>query len=48
MIDGEATVKVLRLTGRLVELVPRNPLYDVIPGAEATVLGKVVSVLRRL
>jgi repressor LexA len=48
MIDGEATVKVLRLTGRQVELVPRNPLYQVIPGGDATVLGKVVSVLRRL
>ena len=48
MIDGEATVKVLRLTGGRVELVPRNPLYQVIPGGDATVLGKVVSVLRRL
>jgi repressor LexA len=48
MLDGEATVKVLRRTGRRVELVPRNPLYRVIPGGDATVLGKVESVLRRL
>ena len=48
MIDGEATVKVLRRTGGHVELVPRNPAYDVIPGDDATILGKVVSVLRRV
>ena len=48
MIDGEATVKALRLSGRLVELVPRNPAYEVIPGDQAVILGKVVTVLRRL
>jgi repressor LexA len=48
MIDGEATVKVLRTDGRKVELVPRNPAYDVIPGNNAVILGKVVSVLRRV
>jgi repressor LexA len=48
MIDGEATVKVLRLSGGRVELVPRNPAYDVIAGAHAVILGKVVSVLRRV
>jgi repressor LexA len=48
MIDGEATVKVLRVDGKRVELVPRNPSYDPIPGEHATVLGKVVSVLRRV
>ncbi|MBU2670415.1 transcriptional repressor LexA [Actinoplanes bogorensis] len=48
MIDGEATVKVLRLTGRHIELVPRNPAYDVIPGDDATILGRVVTVLRRI
>jgi repressor LexA len=48
MIDGEATVKMLRLTGHHVELVPRNPAYDVIPGDHAVILGKVVSVLRRI
>jgi repressor LexA len=48
MLDDEATVKVLRRSERGVELVPRNPAYDVIPGNDATVLGKVVSVLRRV
>jgi repressor LexA len=48
MIDGEATVKVLRRVNGHVELVPRNPAYDVIPGDDATILGKVVSVLRRI
>ncbi len=48
MIDGEATVKVYRLRDGHVDLVPRNPSYDVIPGDEAVILGRVVSVLRRL
>jgi repressor LexA len=48
MLDGEATVKVLRTEGHNVELVPRNPAYDVIPGNNAVILGKVVSVLRRV
>lgn len=48
MIDGEATVKTLRLTGEHIELVPQNPAYAVIPGDNATILGKVVSVIRRL
>jgi repressor LexA len=48
MIDGEATVKTLRLRGKHVELVPQNPVYQVIPGDNATILGKVVSVIRRL
>ncbi|MEU4692638.1 transcriptional repressor LexA [Actinoplanes sp. NPDC023714] len=48
MIENEATVKVLRRRGTKVELVPRNPLYQIIPGDEATVLGKVVCVIRRL
>ncbi|MGH3545675.1 MAG: transcriptional repressor LexA, partial [Mycobacteriales bacterium] len=48
MIDGEATVKVFSRNGGHVWLLPRNPVYDPIPGGEATVLGKVVSVLRRL
>ncbi|WP_305093719.1 transcriptional repressor LexA [Prescottella sp. R16] len=48
MIDGEATVKVLRRRGGHVYLEPRNPAYDVIDGDGAVVLGKVVSVMRRL
>ncbi|GIF19212.1 repressor LexA [Actinoplanes tereljensis] len=48
MIEGEATVKVLRTEGHRIDLVPRNPAYDVIPGHNAVILGKVVSVLRRV
>lgn len=48
-IDGEATVKVFQRTrdGHAV-LVPRNPAYQPIPADDAVILGKVVSVLRRL
>ncbi|GAA2616424.1 transcriptional repressor LexA [Dactylosporangium fulvum] len=48
MLDGEATVKVYRTRDGHVELVPRNPAYDVIPADGAVVLGKVVCVLRRM
>jgi repressor LexA len=48
MIDGEATVKAYRARDGHVELVPRNPLYDVIPGDDAVILGKVVTVLRKV
>ncbi len=52
MIDGEATIKQLKLqttpTGRHVWLMPRNAAYDPIPGDEASILGRVVAVMRRL
>ncbi|MFF2550813.1 transcriptional repressor LexA [Nocardia sp. NPDC058058] len=48
MIDGEATVKVYRRRNGHVYLEPRNPAYDVIDGDKAVVLGKVVSVMRRV
>ncbi|QCQ93525.1 transcriptional repressor LexA [Rhodococcus sp. SGAir0479] len=48
MIDGEATVKVLRRRDGHVRLEPRNPAYEVIDGDEAVILGKVVSVMRRI
>ena len=48
LLDGEATVKVLRRTPEGVQLVPRNEAYSVIPADDATILGKVVSVLRRV
>jgi repressor LexA len=48
MLDGEATVKVLRRRDGHVELLPRNPAYDPIPADHAVILGKVVSVLRRV
>ncbi|HEY0535555.1 MAG TPA: transcriptional repressor LexA [Actinoplanes sp.] len=48
MLDGEATVKVLRRRDGHVELLPRNPAYQPIPADDAVILGKVVSVLRRV
>ncbi|MEZ7672932.1 transcriptional repressor LexA [Pauljensenia sp. 20925_1_27] len=48
MIDGEATVKELSVTGGHVWLLPHNPDYSPIPGDEATILGKVVTVIRSL
>jgi repressor LexA len=48
MIDGEATVKTYKRRDGHVWLLPHNPAYDPIPGDEATILGRVVSVLRRV
>jgi repressor LexA len=48
MLDGEATVKVLRRRDGHIELLPRNPAYQPIPADDAVILGKVVSVLRRV
>lgn len=48
MIDGEATVKVLQRRGGSVQLLPRNAAYSPIDGTEATILGRVVTVLRSL
>ncbi|MET8429377.1 transcriptional repressor LexA [Nocardia sp. NPDC004860] len=48
MIDGEATVKVYRRANGHVYLEPRNAAYPVIDGDHAQVLGKVVSVMRRV
>ncbi len=48
MIDGEATVKTLRRTGREVWLLPQNAAYAPIDGTDAQILGRVVSVLRSL
>jgi repressor LexA len=48
MIDGEATVKTFKRRDGHVWLLPHNPAYEPIPGDEATVLGRVVAVLRRL
>ena len=48
MIDGEATVKTYKRRDGHVWLLPHNPAYEPIPGDEATVLGRVVTVLRRL
>ncbi|MDP9444719.1 MAG: transcriptional repressor LexA [Actinomycetota bacterium] len=48
MIDGEATVKTLQRKGGQVWLLPHNDAYEPIEGTAATVLGKVVAVLRRV
>lgn len=48
MIDGEATVKTFKRRDGHIWLLPHNPAYEPIPGDEATVLGRVVAVLRRL
>jgi repressor LexA len=48
MIDGEATVKTYKRRDGHVWLLPHNPAYEPIPGDDATVLGRVVTVLRRL
>ncbi|HTY27479.1 MAG TPA: transcriptional repressor LexA [Mycobacterium sp.] len=48
MLDGEATVKTFRRAGGQVWLMPHNPAFDPIPGNEATVLGKVVTVIRKI
>jgi repressor LexA len=48
MIDGEATVKTYARRGGKVWLLPQNPSYDPIPGDDATLLGRVVTVLRKV
>jgi repressor LexA len=48
MIDGEATVKTFKRADDHVWLMPHNPAYTPIPGDDATILGKVVAVLRRV
>ena len=48
-LDGAtATVKVLSRKDGHQWLLPRNPDYAPIPGDEATIMGKVVTVLRSL
>ncbi|MBV9024838.1 MAG: transcriptional repressor LexA [Streptomycetaceae bacterium] len=48
MLDGEATVKRFKREDGHVWLLPHNSTYQPIPGDEATILGKVVAVLRRV
>jgi repressor LexA len=48
MIEGEATVKTFKRRDGHVWLLPHNPAYDPIDGDQATVLGRVVAVLRRV
>jgi repressor LexA len=48
MLDGEATVKTFKRRDGRVWLLPHNAAYQPIPGDEATILGRVVAVLRRV
>ncbi|MBA2772603.1 MAG: transcriptional repressor LexA [Nocardioidaceae bacterium] len=48
MIDGEATVKTLQKKQGQVWLLPHNDAYEPIDGNDATILGKVVTVMRRV
>jgi repressor LexA len=48
MLDGEATVKTLRQRDGHTWLLPRNSAFEPILGDHATLLGKVVAVLRAI
>ncbi len=48
MLDGEATVKTYRRRDGHVWLMPQNPAFEPIAGDEATIMGRVVAVLRRI
>ena len=48
MIDGEATVKTFQRKDGKVWLLPHNPAFEPIDGTNATILGKVTAVLRRV
>lgn len=48
LIDGEATVKSFENKNGHVWLMPHNPAYAPIDGTHASIMGKVVSVLRRV
>ncbi|MFC7504642.1 transcriptional repressor LexA [Nocardioides sp. CPCC 206347] len=48
MIDGEATVKTFQRKAGQVWLLPHNPAFEPIDGTNATILGKVTAVLRRV
>lgn len=48
LLDDEATVKTFRRKDGQVWLMPHNPAYTPIDGTHASIMGKVVSVLRRV
>ncbi len=48
MIDGEATVKTYKRRDGHVWLMPHNEAYAPIPGDAAVILGRVVTVLRKI
>ena len=47
-IDGEATVKAFKQRDGKVWLLPRNSAFEPIDGTHATIMGIVVSVLRKI
>lgn len=48
LIDDEATVKTFKQENGQVWLMPSNPMFEPIPGNNARIMGKVVSVLRKI
>ena len=48
LLDDEATVKTFRKENGHVWLMPHNPAYSPIDGTYATIMGRVVTVLRKL
>lgn len=48
LLGDEATVKTFKRTPGQVWLLPHNPAYEPIDGNDASILGKVVAVLRRV
>jgi repressor LexA len=48
LLDDEATVKTFKKRDGHVWLMPHNPAYEPIAGDHATIMGKVVSVLRKV
>lgn len=48
MIEGEATVKEFRRDKAGVWLIPHNPEMEPIPGNDAEIMGKVVTVIRKV
>ncbi|WP_418969795.1 transcriptional repressor LexA [Alloscardovia omnicolens] len=48
LLDEEATVKTFRKDNGHVWLMPHNPAYSPIDGTYATIMGKVVTVLRKI
>lgn len=48
LLDDEATVKTFRKDNGHIWLIPHNPAYSPIDGTHAQIMGKVVTVLRKL
>lgn len=48
MLDGEATVKTFKRVKKDVWLMPHNSMFEPIPGNDAVILGKVVTVIRKI